>query len=295
MIPGAETIVLAASLGGLAALAWGASDFFARFAGAGQGIFRALYVGQILGVIIVGAALALTGDPVDLVAATPPIAIASALLAAILGLAATATLYRAVTLGMLSVVAPLIAAYGAITALLSYASGEPLTPPALGALALVVVGALLVSRPSAHASDAEVRRTGAWWALASAAAFGLQFFIQGRFATHSLGPLLPVFAYHFVSLAVLTALIPVMRPNLTMPPSRQVPAIVLAALTAIGGYLALAAGFSAGSVAVATVFSSLQSGVTVVLASVFLRESLSRHQLIGVIIILCGTTVLNTR
>lgn len=281
---------IAILMGLAAALSWGVADFLARFAGLRAGIFKSVFHGQIVGVAAL-AALVFTAGPIPQASIW---AWSAATSAGIIGLGATLALYAAVTKGRLSVVAPLIATYGAIGALLSAFSGEVLTLAAAAGLAATALGALLVARPSEQHVESSPAHSGVGWALASALGFALQFWLQGRFAAPELGPLIPLLIYHSASLGILVLVAIGQKRSLGLQSLAQTTLVYAVAIIAVMGYIAMSAGLQTGAIAAVSVVSSLQSGVTVLLGAIFLKDRLNRLQAIGAITVIAGLMLIQT-
>jgi uncharacterized membrane protein len=286
-------MILALSFGFLAAFLWGATDFLIGVAGRGLGIHRSILYAQATGALSIGLWVACRPSiwqPFHQASAWPCIAAA---LAAIVGLVATLALYQGMKVGRVGVVAPIAGAYGAVTAVLSWLTGERLALSALVGIGIIILGALLVSIPARKPSIAPASQregTGLGWAMMSGLGFGLEFWIQGRFASPWLGAVLPVGIYYWISTSVLTIATLLLRPTLQLswPDARMV---VTTGLIAVLGFLALSAGLETGHIALVTALSSLQSAVTVGLACIFTGEQLAKHQWVGVVAIVIGLTV----
>ena len=288
-------MTLALTFGLLAAILWGTTDFLIRIASRRVGVFRAMLYAQAISAVSIGVWIA--ADP--LVRTLPAQASAggwlAAWLAAIAGLTATVSLYRALHQGRVSVVAPIAAGYGAVTTLLSWATGERLTGMALLGLGLLIAGVALVSSPSeaknGTPSDAapapQSHRSGLEWALLSCVCYGLEFWIQGRFANPQLGPLLPVGVYYLLSTTVLVAFGATLRLPFRMP-AKDAILVFATGLLAIAGFISLSVGFGTGHVAVVTAIGSVQSAITVGLACLLTQDRLAVHHWVGLAAVIGG-------
>ena len=281
---------MAFTFGLLAALLWGLGDFLISVTGRSFGVYRAMFYAQCVGVILVGTWIFVGG------LAVPPAAPAHSWIAAIaaapIGVAATLGLYYGLKVGQVSVVAPIAASFGAVTAALSMLSGERLQAPMLAGIALVMGGVLLMSirlRASAQRS----RATGALWGAFCAVAYGVQFWIQGRFAVPDLGSVWPVWIYYLISAAMLGIAGLASRQSISLPIS-GVATVAITGSVAVLGFLALSAGLGTGQLALVSVLASLQTVVTICLAGVFHRERLSQRQWAGLVVILCGLAAIHS-
>jgi drug/metabolite transporter (DMT)-like permease len=273
----------ALAFGLASALAYGASDLAARFAGRRAGTLRTLLHGHAVAVIVLGLFLwrqALPHAGADIWAL--------ALVGNLLSLAGTACLYRALANGALGVVCPIVATYGAITALLSAVSGEALSRLAWLGLALTACGGALSARPG---GDAAATRGGVGLAFAAAILYGVSFFVLGRSVLPTLGVLATTTLYYGTGLLTMLIACLASRSALRLPQGAALPVFTAAGLACLGT-LALACGQRTGHVGLVTVLSALAAGVTVVLARLFLHEPVSRASWSGIGLVLLGLGLL---
>jgi drug/metabolite transporter (DMT)-like permease len=282
-------------LGLLAACAWGAADLIARFTGRGVGVLRTVFFTQTTAFVLISAWLILdrTGSS-RLPAHSPWWAWAAALAGSAIVLSGTLCLYRAITIGVVSIVAPISASYGAVTVVLSVASGEVLGAVAIAGLMVTILGVAITSAPERTTATATAASPMPWLvpAMYSALAFGVGFWLIGAFAVPKLGWAIPIWLY-YGSGAIAAGLIARSRGHsLALPRPALRALLVVHGTCGVLGYIAFSAGLRTGHVAIVTVLSSLASGVTVLLARMVLDERLSRRQWAGVGAILLGVAML---
>jgi uncharacterized membrane protein len=293
---GALGLALALIFGLLAAALWGTTDFMIRIASRRVGISRAISAAQATSLVVVVLWIAM--DP----AARRPVHDAAAggwiaaVIAAVIGLVATVALYRALHQGRVSVVAPVAAGYGAVTTGLSWLTGERLPAMALVGLGLLVCGAVLVSVPARDQESGVVPQTGPHgsglgWALVSCLCYGLEFWVQGRFANPQLGPFVPVAVYYLFSTTVLIAVARARRLSLRMPAQDAV-FVCTTGVAAIAGFICLSLGFGTGHVAVVTAIGSVQSAITVGLACLFAQDRLALQHWLGLAAVIGGLVII---
>lgn len=280
----------AVALGLLAALLYGMTDFAARFAGRQVGILKSMLYGNSAAALVTSGFMLWHGLPrADL--ATWLAAIASNLT----GLAATALLYRALVTGSLSVVSPIMATYGGITALLSAASGEALHLVGWLGLTMATMGGVTVANPQAGPRSGPAPHAGIAPAAAAAVLYGLSFWLQGRYVVAHLGALVPTWSYYMLGCIASLAFGMATKQQLRPPPWRVVPLMLGTTAFGCGATLALAAGEVTGEVAVVTVLSALASVVTVLLARIVLKEAVTPVGWLGVTLIVVGLGLLHSR
>jgi drug/metabolite transporter (DMT)-like permease len=130
-------------LGLVSAFFYGATDFVARSSSRRLGVLTTMLWAQASAALLTSLALLIASPSQRVTLEMAAFLVSSDLL--ILG--ATGLLYYALSVGRLSVVAPVGATYGGVTAMLSIASGETLAPvPGIG-LVVLLVGVVLVARP----------------------------------------------------------------------------------------------------------------------------------------------------
>ena len=271
----------------LSAFMFGASDILARFAGRSVGVIRSIFYGHTVAGLTLGLLVLHAGLP-----AAPAAAWVVQGCANVLSFAATACLYRALSVGRLSVVSPVAATYGGVSAILSLLSGERFSPLSWAGLAITFAGGLLAATPRRREEAALPVVSGAQLAGAAAVLYGIAFWLQGRYSVPQLGVLIPTWTYY--AMGSVTALawgyarrLPLVIP--TLPQARL--AVATTGLACIGS-LALAAGQLTGQVAVATLLSALASAITVLLARATLEEDVPVHGWIGLFLVIAGLVLL---
>jgi drug/metabolite transporter (DMT)-like permease len=280
-------------LGLLAACAWGAADLLARFTGRGVGVLRTVFFTQTTAFVLISAWLIANPGAFAASATAPWWAWGASLLGSAIVLTGTLCLYRAITVGVVSIVAPISASYGAVTLILSVATGEVLGALAIGGLMITVLGVAFTSAPERRNGTTPAPPTlGLGPAMYSALAFGVGFWLIGAFAVPKLGWALPVWLYYGAG-AIAAGAIALSRGYSLALPAPTLRALLLVHGTCgVLGYIAYSTGLRTGHIAIVTVLSSLASGVTVLLARVVLDERLTRRQWAGVGAILLGVAML---
>jgi len=259
-------------LGVASALSWGGSDFAGGLASRAIGSFTTATITQVIGF----AALSV----VTFVAAesTPDQAeMAWSLAAGVGGAIASASLYRALAVGEMSLVAPLTGAVGAgVPVLASFALGERVGPLQATGIGCALGAVVVVSLGS---------RTGptSWRVLPLAAAAGLGFaffYVAMDRATAVSGHLwLPLLMARGSAAGVFVVLAAVTRAASLGAASRFLPLLVIVGLTDLGGSLFFMLANASGPLSIAVVLSSLYPVTTALLAWLVLRERLGRPQL----------------
>ncbi|HYH92786.1 MAG TPA: EamA family transporter [Candidatus Saccharimonadales bacterium] len=272
-------------------------------------------------VMIVGA---IVGLPIALVSGVPTnVPPEAPVLLVVAGLAYSGGLYaayRALTIGKVSIVAPIVATEGAIAAVVAVALGDTLGLAAAAVLGIIAVGVVLSSiepaRPVVPLGDIELfadaldgpadvldatdlpilepaaaaRRTRQAVALSVIAAvvFAIGLVASGKAAV-LVPPIWVALSARVIGL-VIVALPLVLQRRLVIT-RRALPLVVISGVGEIFGS-ALSAWGATQSIAVVAVLGSQFAAIAAVLAYFLFGERLSRTQMIGVVLIVGGVTVL---
>jgi drug/metabolite transporter (DMT)-like permease len=279
-------------LGVLTALTWGCSDFLARFATHRMGTLRALFYMQFIGFILLTAALPWLGGWGHLADGSGWQPWGWGILAGCINAVSTLSLYRSFEIGKMALVAPLSASYPALSVTLSLLSGERLSAARATGIACTMVGVLLVAggeKPPDENDHEAVRRSGKGigWALASAIGFGILFWLLGLRVIPRVGAPQTVWMIRGTCSLIAGAIILIARQPIGLPRNTR--------------WISLGMGFGDTAafvfsnramqieqVSVISVLGSLYGAVTVALASVVLREHVSRWQWLGILAIFSG-------
>ncbi len=293
------------TLGLLTALAWGSSDFVARFASRRMGSLRTTLYMQLFGFVLLTVCLPWIGGWGHLMDGSGWRPWAWGALAGIFNGAGTLFLYRAFEFGKLSVVAPLSASYPALTVVLSMFSGERLTGMRVVGIVCTLLGVVLVASgenvaagPQPGQSEStSVSRTGISSAFFASLSFGVLFWFLGKHAVPAVGYGATVWMIRLTSSLLTTAVVVLLRQPVALPREGHPGSLMLSlvAMSALdtGAFVLNNIGMQMEQVSVIGVLSSLYCAVTVVLAAIFLRERLSQGQWLGVTAILAGIALIS--
>ncbi|MFL5843318.1 MAG: EamA family transporter [Solirubrobacteraceae bacterium] len=264
-----------------ASLCWGMSDFAAGLKSRRVGVLTVLTWVEGSGLIVVMAIIAATGEPLP----DGRTALYAAL-AGTCGIAALGTFYRALSLGTMSIVAPISATGVLIPVVVGIATGDTLSLLIGVGFAVTIGGVLLASREEVGELDSGgPNRRAILLAVGAAVGFGLYFTFADVAADGSVLWLLA--AGRIVALPFIIGL--AARNSQPIVPAFedrwQLLLIGCADLAATGLY-ALAT--TRGALSVVSVIGALYPVVTVLLARGLLKERLSRSQAVGVMLAFAG-------
>jgi drug/metabolite transporter (DMT)-like permease len=265
---------VAVVFGLLCALSWGSSSIFGARASRAHGALVTTFWVQIVGLAFIA--------PFALAGGIPDAPRGDWLLAGLAGIAylgGSACWTFAVRLGAVGIVTMLVATDGAIAATTSALLGEQIGLPVAAALAIVVAGVLLATRPGEHA---RVTKVAVLLGLLGAISFATVFVAGGRASGLELPWVL------LVTRTVATVLLlPVAVQQRSGVPRKAFRDLALMAGTDTAGYTFYLLG-AERSVAIAAVIGAQYALITVVIASVTFHERLTRIQIAGVVLTLAG-------
>jgi drug/metabolite transporter (DMT)-like permease len=245
-----------------------------------------------VGFVVAAAFVLVTGER-----APGPDALAWAGVAGLAGLIGLSAFYAALASGVMSLVAPLVSVIGAgLPAAAGILGGDQLSPVQMLGIALALVSVVLVSRGDGSAGAGRLPlRLVVVAGLGFAAFFLLLDQARTVAATGAAGDAdpvwWPVLAVRSVPAALVLAYALVRRQPL-LPGSRAAPLLVGAGLGDLGGNAFFVLAATAGVLSVAVVVSSLYPVVTVLAASILLRERLRRDQALGIALALAAVLLI---
>jgi drug/metabolite transporter (DMT)-like permease len=270
----------------LSAFFYGATDFAARFASRRVGVLPTMFFAQTGAAVLLSVTMIFAPAPAGS-RATWGLLLASDMLI----LAATALLYHALSIGRLSVVAPVAASYGGVTAVLAALWGERLSGTSWAGLTVLLVGAVLVARPPKD-GPTDPHGAGLTPAMLAALLYGAGFWLQGEFVVPVLGSLATVWSYYMIG-AVVVGLLSLQRGvTLRIHDLADIGFVSATGLFAVLAYIALVAGQGVGSIAIVTMLSSLASGFALLFATILLKEKVRAAGWAGAVAIITGLLLL---
>ena len=267
-----------------AACCWGVADFIGGLQSRRVAIPVVLATVEGTGLVLVLAVIAMTGEPFPQ-ARTVLISLAGG----VGGVMALGCFYRALSIGTMSIVAPISATGVALPVIVGVATGDSLSVLVSAGLAVTVVGVILASR-EAHEEEqrAAAGRLSVGLALLAAVGFGSYFVLSDAAADDSilwflvLSRVIPVPA-----LVAVAALLRVPR-----PPRESAVALVVAGTLDCGATGLYALANTKGALSIVSVVGSLYPVATVVLARVVLGERIRPLQRAGVVAALAGVAMI---
>jgi drug/metabolite transporter (DMT)-like permease len=272
-LPISPTLMVVA-LGMLASIGWGTADFGGGLTSRSAPVLGVLGGSQIAS-LLVGVPILLAGS--EPVMATSDVVISVA--GGILGAVGLALLYRGLAIGRMGVVAPVAAV---LTATLPVTFGF-LTQGipsviAIAGIGLALSSVVLVSRSPAPSGD--VRPSGLGYALAAGTTFGL-FTIAASLLGDGL-IMAPVVTIRITSVVAIVGFV-VLRRSEWRVPRRLWPALFAVGVIDMAATASYLGSIAIGPLAIAAILASLYPVVTTILATVVLRERITRGHAVGIL------------
>lgn len=204
------------------------------------------------------------------------------------GLALT---YRALRIGQVALVAPIISTEGAIAAVIALLAGESLAPGIGVTLVMIAVGVCLSAVPAEDRPEADRARHPAavMFAVAAALTFGASLYATARAGASLPAPWVVLSARLIGTVALAIPMALAGRLRLTR---RALPLVVASGICEVLGFYSYTFGSRHG-IAVAAVLSSQFAAIAGVAAYFLFGERLSRVQLLGVCTVILGVALLS--
>jgi drug/metabolite transporter (DMT)-like permease len=276
--------MVAVALSLAASWCWGVADFTGGLKTKHLPVPLVLLFVEGIGLVWVLAAIAASDEPLP-----SGRAVAASLVAGAAGVIALGSLYRALALGTMSVVAPISATGVVLPVAVGVATGDALSMLVSAGLVITLAGVLLASREQHESADAAAAgRLSLVLALLAALGFGSYFVLSDVAADESILWLLAL--ARLVVVPVLGALVLLARAPRPIA-SDALPLVLAGTLdVAATGLYALAA--TKGAISIVSVVGSLYPITTVLLARVVLHERLRPVQAAGVAAAFTGVALI---
>ena len=276
---GALALALASSI------SWGLADFVGGLKARRLHLLTVVFGSQAAGLVLIATVVAIRGEgppPAEFV----PWAIASG----VVGVAGLAAFYRGLSVGAMSVVAPISATAAAIPVTVGLATGDRPTALQGAGMAVALLGVVLAAREEVDRGAGDTRlAAGVGLAVMAAVGFGLFFVTIDVASEHD--PLWATCVNRFTTVPILIVAILLARPRLRVG-ARNTMALALVGVLDVGANVLYASASREGLIALVSVIASLFPVVVVLLARAVLKERLQRSQQAGVLFALVGVALI---
>jgi drug/metabolite transporter (DMT)-like permease len=278
-------------LGLTAALSWGLADYFAAVASRRTGAFRVVLGFHLVAMALLAALLLVTGEGVSDVSGGD---LAWFVLVGILGGLSYIAFYRALAIGPISIVSPIVSAYAAVTVVCAVLiGGERLGGGETVAIVVVMLGVVLASSDLAQITALErIALLGILLALATAVLIGV--FVYGvAYFSADYGWLVPIFLARGFSTLFLVAVS--LRGAQWRFPDRSPSLLAMIALIAVVdtvGYVAFNFGVRHADTSVVATAAAPYAVVPIVAGVALLHERPRPTQWSGIALVIAGLILL---
>jgi drug/metabolite transporter (DMT)-like permease len=262
-------------------LSWGAGDFAGGLASRKLGAFRAVFWADLLGLLMIVPALAVYAEPV------PPAAVLiNATIGGGLGSVGLLVLYYSLSVGKMSIAAPVSALFAALLPVVVglFTQGLP-TLPQFGGFGFALAAVWLTSQ--GHSDEKFQLKHLADLRLPILAGIGFGcYFIFVHYAAKDSGSVLwTMIAARVAGTLLLWIVVLARRESFSVVRDTWLVVFLNATLDLAGNFFYILAS-QAGRLDVSAVLSSLFPGSTIILAWIVLKERITRAQLTGILLAL---------
>jgi drug/metabolite transporter (DMT)-like permease len=208
------------------------------------------------------------------------------------GAVALSAFYRALSIGTMSIVAPISATGALVPVITGVAGGDRPSAAQVAGMAAAVVGVVLASRESDDGGGAAAdARRSVGLALVAALGFGLFLTLLKPAADHSVPwALLTV---RIASVTVIAAAVLVRRAPVGAAFTREaLPSIALVGTLDVAANALYAIATTKGLLSIVSVLGDLYPVSTILLARAVLRERVRRSQEVGIVSVLVGVALI---
>ena len=277
--------MIAALFGLLSALSWGTGDFAGGLASRKVGPYRAVFMTELMGFLLVLLALPFVREPFP---ATHTIFWAAG--AGIFSTIGLLSLFQAMQHGRISIAAPVSAVLAAIVPVIvgSFLDGLP-GVLLIVAFVLALAAVALISIEKVTEASVPVSKKLIAFSLLSGASFGIYFVMMNRAGQESV--IAPMLIGRFAAMLVTGSYLLFGRRSFHIQ-SGNSHLLFLSALFGIGGNVFYILAGQSGRLDITAVLSSLYPGMTVLLAWLVLKEKLQSSQWFGILLALVAIVLI---
>jgi len=277
------------ALGLAAALSWGLADYFATLASRRAGTLRVVLGFHLVATAVLAVLVLGTGALADVSLGD----VAPFVLLGALGWASYLAFYRALAIGPISIVSPIVSGYAAVTLVLAVlVLGERLSGLEIAAVAVAMTGVVLASSDLRRLASERMEALGVLLALATVVLIGAYVFGVAYYA-EDFGWLAPIFlARAFATLFLAATAVAAKQWRFPERSSRLPGVIVLLALVDTGGYVFFNFGSRHAETSIVAAAASPYSVVPILMGVFLLAERPARVQWVGIAFVVSGLVLL---
>ena len=260
-----------------AAFSWGAGDFSGGLASRKMGAYRAVFWGDLLGLLIILPIVLASHEPIP-----SRTVFIDASIGGVLGSIGLLILYYSLSVGKMSIAAPVSALFAAVLPVIVglFAQGLP-TLNQFGGFGFALAAVWFISQGNTtekfqlkHIADLRLP-------ILAGIGFGCYFIFVHYAAKESASIIWTMVASRMAGTLMLLIVVLARRDSFSVPRNAWL-AVFLNATLDLSGNLFFILASQTGRLDVSAVLSSLFPGSTVLLAAIFLKEHISAKQWLGI-------------
>ena len=265
----------------LSAATWGAGDFAGGLASRKVGAYRAVFYADFIGLLILAVASFVYREPFPSTSGW-----INSLLAGALGSFGLLILYHSLSIGQMSIAAPVSALFAALLPVIVGAITEGL-PSAIQLIGFVLALAAIWLISQGDGKFHISRLSDLRFPILAGVGFGSYFIFIHNAAGDPNSFLWPMIISRAAGTVLVFFMVFARRETFVVPHDAWGVVLLNATLDLTGNFFYILASKS-GRLDIAAVLSSLYPGSTVILAWLLLKEHLSRMQLVGILLALAA-------
>ncbi len=274
----------------VAMICWGAADFFTAKAVRKTSLLKTFIYSQMTCAILLFVIFQLFFELPVLSYTT----ITIVLITGFLGVISYLAFYRGLQVGKVSIISPIAACWGAVTVILCLIFlNETLSGFQAAGVCLAILGAVLASfklRDLVKLKLGNLSR-GVKYAVIAALAWGT-YFVYIDVLAAELSWFLPMLFIKTTATAYILAYSAATGKDISFPRNTAFFIIMIGLLEAVG-FLAYGVGITSEYTVIVAPIGAAFPVITIILARIFLKETLELNQKIGIISVLCGLVLLS--
>jgi drug/metabolite transporter (DMT)-like permease len=276
-----ETKLLPILYGLFSALSWGSGDFAGGLASRKLGAYRAVFYADLLGLLVLMPIAAIYREPFPAV----EILLNSAI-GGVLGSVGLLILYYSLSVGKMSIAAPVSALFAALLPVVvgAFTQGLP-TPYQFAGFAFALAAVWLTSQGNSEEKFKIQQPADLRLPILAGVGFGC-YFIFVHYASHNTSSVVwTMIASRVAGTLLLWIVVLARRETFSVKQDAWLVVSLNATLDLAGNFFYILAS-QAGRLDVSAVLSSLFPGSTIILAWIILKERITRAQAIGIVLAL---------
>lgn len=272
----------------IAMVCWGTADFFVANAVKKTNVLKVLLWSQITSMIFFMIIFSFFFNfPV-----LSPVIIGIILVNAFLSVISWGSYYKGFEIGKVSVISPVTNSWPVVTVILSLIFlGEALTPMQAAGVILAISGAILTSFKLKDLAKLKNPAKGVKYAIVGVFGWGI-FFLLLDVLVSDLGWILPLLLIKAVSVFYIAAYFKTTKRKFSFPKKVMIFVILVGVFEAIAT-LSYGLGITFQYTAIVAPIMAAVPMVTVILARIFMKETMETNQKIGIVSILIGLVLLS--